>query len=506
MTRDEVDESAVESRCPVDHSSLVESSRTAEIRPLDAIPGPRPMPLLGWRGNTLRFLRDPIAYLRQLRQQHGTIARFVAGSNPSIVFRPTTRDRSTIFVLGPDGARDVLTQPDVFTGGEFRAPKGLEWINHSMVSAEGGRRKQRRGTMSPAFARDHLKSYVSEVEKQTRIRLDRWRRQQRVDLAGEMFDFASGIARTCFFGQDPSGGGIDLAAMVRMFAEGLVSPLAGVPVNLPGTPYHRLRHYGEIVYRELLAEIDRKRAGGNTGDDILAMMIASQAEQGLKLTNDELMGDAVALFLAGHDVPANAITYALILLSQHPQIASRLWHELDREVDGDMPAYSQVWRLPYLDRVVKESLRILGPTLMILRSAAQDGIVAGYEVPAGSEVLTVPYIIHTDPEVWQSPLRFDPDRWLDTKPSAFEYLPFSYGARKCLGAPFAELLMKIVLCVLVKNVRLTPVDGIKIDFFSTFVISPKGKVPVHVSAQDGNFEASRVRLGGQITTMVELTG
>lgn len=496
--------------CPM-HGATVHAAGAEEcvppaidVRPLSALSGPAPARWLGWRGNLVRYLRDPVSYLRKLRRDHGTLARFVEGENPSIFFRPERRDRSTVFVLGPEGAKGVLTQPDVFIGGEFRAPKGLEWMNRSMVSALGDRRKQRRGTMSPAFSRDHLQSYVPEVERQTRLMLDRWRRRGMVDLAGEMFDFASGIASTCFFGQDPDREDqVNLAAMVRRFSEGLVSPLAGIPIPLPGTPYHRLRHYGSIVYTEVLAEVVRKRASGNTGNDILAMMISSQDEQGLELNDDELMGDAVALFLAGHDVPANAITCSLLLLSQHPEVAARLLDELDREVGGDVPDYQQLWRLPYLDRVAKESLRVLGPTLMILRTAARDATVDGYEVPAGCEVLTSPYIIHTDPEVWPDPLRFDPDRWLDARPSAFEYLPFSYGARRCLGASFAELMLKLVLCLVTQNVRLTPEDNIEVDFFCTFVMSPKGKIPVRVEEQDRHFADSRARLGGQIVEMVD---
>ena len=476
---------------------------TEQLKPIEEMPGPAPAPIIGWRGSLLKYLRNPIGYMRDLRTNHGEVARLVSCPNSPIVCRPTHENTSTVFVLGSEGARDVLTASDTFIGGEFRAPKGFEWMNGSIVAEVGERRQKRRGTMSPAFTHDHLQLYVPEVVQQTRLLLEGWTKGGTFDLAGDVYDLASGIASTCFFGQEPSQGQANLAYTVRKFGEQLISPLAAIPLNVPGTPYHRLRRHGLSAYEQLLNEIAKKRASDDMGKDILGMMISSQDEQRLELEEDELIGDAVAIFLAGHDVPANAITFCLLLLSQHPEVLEELLHELDREVAGEVPSYQQLWRLPVLDRVIKESLRVLGPTLLVLRQAGSTGSIQGYEIPAGTEVLVSPYLIHTDPEIWEEPHRYRPDRWQSRRPSAFEYLPFSYGARRCLGASFAELMLKIVISMVVRKVRLKPQSAV--DFFCTFVISPKSAIEVEVTPQDRKLEESRVKMKGQITDLVDFS-
>lgn len=478
------------------------------LKPIEEMPGASPTPVLGWRGNMVRYLRDQISYLGRLRREQGGAARFVEGPNPPIVFRPTRESTSTVFALSPDAARDVLTESEIFLGGEFRAPKGLEWMNGSMVSARGERRRKRRAVMATAFTRDHLKSYLPEIVAQTDRLLCRWRERRQIDLAGDMYDLASRIASICFFGEqpiedEPEDRETNIARLVRRFSRYLTSPLAAVSVPIPGTPYRQLRMYGEKVQNALSAKIERKRNSKKTGDDILAMMIASREEQDVRLTDREILGDAVALFLAGHDVPANAITYCLLLLSQHPDILAQVVAELDNEVEGDAPTYEQLWRLPVLDRVIKESLRVLGPTLLILRQAAETGRILEYSIPVGTEVMVCPYVIHKDPAIWDDPLAFRPDRWIECKPSTFEYLPFSYGARQCLGASFAELMMKLVICKVIRTVRLTPRSGTKVDFSCTFVISPKRSIPMRVRPQDRRFGESRTQLSGQISELVD---
>ncbi|NJL26748.1 MAG: cytochrome P450 [Thermoanaerobaculia bacterium] len=281
------------------------------------------------------------------------------------------------------------------------------------------------------------------------------------------------------------------------------SPIARVPINLPGTPYHRLVELSARAEATVLREIANRRGQGSQGDDVLSMMIRAIDEGNVDISHNHLVGNAFTLFLAGHDVPANALGFILLLLAQHPSVAAALLDELDAALGGEAPSYDQVFKLPMLDRVVKESLRVLSPAVIIWRRITSPVTLGGYELPVGTEVILSPYMTHVDPAIYLEPKRFLPERWQEAKPSPFEYLPYSYGARKCLGAAFAEVMLRAITAMIVQRFRLELIAGTKVDLAVTMTMKPKGGLPVVVRRQDREFNRSRAELRGFLRRMVD---
>lgn len=464
--------------------------------------GPAPVSVLGWRGNVVKYFRDPVPYLQDLRRRFGNVAAIVEGGNDQVIYTPIEGGvKQTVFGFGAEVNREVVTQPEVFGGGLFRAPPDALWINGSMSSVEGQRRIEQKAILSPAFVRDHLKNYYLEMAEEIDRMLAGWQGRERVDFVAASYDLAARIASRCFYGQEPglSGG---LAPTLRDFAHAQMNPLSSIRVKIPGTPYWHLARLAPQIRRILGEELRRKEEAGYPGNDVLSMMMRAQHDTKVRLSEDEVLGNALGLYLAGHDVPANGLILLVALLATHPEASQRLMEEIDREIGDGQITYEQIFKLPELGRVWQEMLRVLSPALLIFRQAKVDTTLGDCEIGRGTEVLLSPYMTNTDPATYEDPLRFLPERWTRIKPSNYEFLPFGFGPRRCLGASFAEIQLKLAITKIFQRYRLVAGPGARMDFKYTIAIQPKGPVYFELKEQDRRFEAAPRPIGGDFARFV----
>jgi cytochrome P450 len=169
-----------------------------------------------------------------------------------------------------------------------------------------------------------------------------------------------------------------------------------------------------------------------------------------------------------------------------------------------VPRPDQFSRLPLLDRVVKESLRILPPVVYTSRNSTRDFVLGGYRLPAGAKVGIGIYGAHHLPEVFERPERFHPGRWETISPGPFAYLPFGAGARLCMGMTQAVQTMKITLAATVQRFSLHLVDGSRIDRSVRITMSPRKGISLRLEEPGRAVRPGVVR--GNIREMVELPG
>ncbi len=464
------------------------------------------MPIFGWRGNALRFFRNPIRFMADLRDAYGPVACLVQGKNPTLFFQPSSDRGRTFFGFGAEHNRQILTEVDDFQTRRPRGPKtwAFDQLSNNILTMNGEKHTQQRLLLMPAFTREHLNSYHNDIIEITEKMLQQWRPGDRRDMLTEMNRLTLEISSKTLFGLEPTADSWLLASKIRQMVDILFSPLAMIPIDLPGTPYRKLRVNLEDTAKSLQAEIERKRALGIIGDDFLSMMIAARDEDSGRLTDDELVSQSFIMFFAGHDTTSCALTWTLFLLAMHPEATAELLDELDEHLGGQPPTYQQTYTLPVLDRVIKESLRVLSPGVIFPRFATCDTHLGNFEVPAGSEVIFSPYTTHHDPAIYHQPNRFQPERWLSLKPSPYEYLPFGAGARKCLGAGLGTIQLKVIIAMIVQRYRLRMIAGTKINPHVNVVLSPKHGLPMVIHPQDREFAHSRANVGGFIHRMVDL--
>lgn len=460
-----------------------------------APPGPRPMPLVGSRGNLMRFLADPVGYLRVLHAEHGPVARLVDDG------------KAWVAAFGPSYNRQVLSDTGHFYSPSllpFPAPSGsaAQRLDAGLISMNGAQHRQQRRLMLPAFHRRYVETYRDEMQAITERCLERWRPGQELDIAAEMQRITLLVASKTLFGIDATAEAERYGAMISRFLSMLMSPASVVfPYDLPGAPFRQLLALAEQIEAIYRAMIATKRAGGPQ-HDVLATLIEARDEDGAAMTDAELIGQAQNLFVAGHETSSNALTWTLFLLAQHPQIANDVLDELQGVLGGAAPSLAQLGQLPLLERVIKESMRLLPPAPLVARVAMQPFAFGPYQLPAQTSVMISHYITHHLPELYPEPERFNPDRWLTIDPSPYEYLPFSAGSRMCIGSTFAMMEIRIVLAMVLQRFRLSVRPNLRIDRRVTLTMSPKGGMPMRVAAQDRRF--ARVAVRGNIQEMVDL--
>jgi cytochrome P450 len=221
------------------------------------------------------------------------------------------------------------------------------------------------------------------------------------------------------------------------------------------------------------------------------------------MSEAEVIGNAVVLFLAGHETSANALSWAIFLPAQHPTVAHALLDELETHLRGEPPTLEKLSNLRLLDGVINETLRLFPPLAYIMRTAQEPFAMGGYEFAAKSTVMISHYLTHRLPATYTGPDRFLPQRWFTLKPSPYEYIPFSAGPRLCIGAQFAMLEMKLVLAMLLQRFRLAPLHQAEIKTGINFLLRVR-QMPMVVSPQVRQFTQVPVR--GDVLKLLASTG
>ncbi len=461
--------------------------------PHGSIPGPRGLPLVGGKLNLIRLFRDPFNLLRELHTTYGDVVALAHN------------DRSSVFAFGPEANHQLLANTAAFEVGRgnlIRFGKGStvdRLFSHNLLNMNGAHHRQQRKLMQPAFHRQRIASYTNDMIALASAMLDRWQPGQQIDLVLEMKQLTQRVAVQTLFGIQDQGELDRVGGLMRRTLSLTSSPLfLLLPFNVPGLPFHRVERMALQLEAYIRHVIARKRTQPAAGD-VLAMLMHVRDEDGTQLSEDELIGHAFALFAAGHETTSNALALTLLLLEQHPAIAVQLIDELDHTLHGAAPTLEQLGNLPLLERVIKESLRLLPPAIVGVRIAAQPTQIGGYQIAKGTSVFYSEWITQRMPQIYAEPDRFRPQRWQTIDPSTYEYLPFSAGPHMCIGWAFAMQELRVVLAMLLQRYRLSLVPGTRIDL--TVRMQAKHGLPVRVHAQDRQFRATPVQ--GNIRNLVE---
>lgn len=201
------------------------------------------------------------------------------------------------------------------------------------------------------------------------------------------------------------------------------------------------------------------------------------------MTDKQLRDECVTLFAAGHETTSVSMAWTLYLLSQYPDVLTRLQTEV-RTVLGDAKTPSpDVFRsLTYTMQVIQESMRLYPPAWIMSRLALNDDHIGPYTIPKDGTALIAPYLLHRDPANWPDPERFDPDRFAPGGPKeglhAYAYLPFGGGPRLCIGNQFALMEMQILLAMLVRQFIIQPIANQQISPQPLITLRPRQ--PLHV--------------------------
>lgn len=464
------------------------------------IRGPRPIPLMGPLGRVLQFFGDPVSRMLALHREFGAIAAV------------TDRSPALVCAFGADLNREVITNQAVFEHSSevpMRAPPGsaLSRFNTVLPFLNGDTHRRRRRLMMPAFQKTALDGYAGDIVSVTNAALSRWPADKTVDIAGLLRELTAAVTLRCLFGLDALDGSETLGALVSSLLDALASPLAiALPFMLPGTPFHTAVTRSEQVESRLRLLIDEKRRTPGAGNDVLSILLRAHDEDGSTLSEAELLSESNGLFVAGYDTSAQTLTWTLFLLAQHPRVLADVRDELDAVLRGGEPTPENVGKLVLLDRVIKESMRVLpAAPMLFIRVASREAPLGPYVLPDKANVVLSPLVTHRDPDRYPEPARFRPERWERLEPTAYEYLPFGAGPRMCLGAAFATLALRLMLPKILQQFSISLPDRARVSHkVRGIALSPKNGLPMTLSRQKGSEPAAAARTRGNIGELVAI--
>ncbi|MET0387450.1 MAG: cytochrome P450 [Polyangiales bacterium] len=433
-------------------------------------PGPAGVPLVG-SGPALA--RDPLGFMLGIARRYGDIA--------SARFGP----RTMICLNHPRLVEEVFVGRHRACVKDPTTRELIPLLGHGLLTSEGELWRKQRKLSAPALQPKRIETYASTMSDCTSAMAAGLRDDEVRDIHADVMQLTLEIVGKTLLGFDTRRDGARVSAaledMIAYFDQRLFSP-KGILLQYFRLPVRVRYERARTVLEGLVAQMVERARADSRQDYLLAQLVAAEDEQGERMSDRQACDEAITMLLAGHETTALTITYAIYALSQEPACQTRLRAELD-QLGALPPTAADIDRLPYLDAVVREALRLYPPAWAISREVVSPFALAGYEIPAGVELVCSPYALQRDPRFFREPGRFLPERWLETgraAPPRFAYIPFGAGPRTCIGSHFAKLEAALVLGTLLQQVKLQVVPGYQLELAPVITMRPRHGLPVIV--------------------------
>jgi cytochrome P450 len=432
---------------------------------------------------------DTVGCMSRLHRLYGPIVAYPKGSD------------LTVFAFGPEANESVYGDPATFHIYGPPGPKNSAQrrFGLGLFGLNGPKQQQHRRLFLPALRKPAVEASAPVMREQIEEFLAGWRIGQTLDLYGSTKDLSLRIAGKLLFGLRDLSAARAVAAAFQDWLDDYIRVLFALtlPVDLPPGRYQDWLAAGQRLegdLRDLLRQ--RREIYADGQGDLLALLL--RAERAATITEAEVIGEMQTLLNASYQTTATALTWTLLLLAQHPDVLRAVLDEQQRARGTPL----RPGQTTLLERVIRESMRILPPVVFTARRAIRPADVAGHAVPAGTIVLISMYETHHQERTYPQPERFWPDRWLEQRVSPYAYVAFGAGARMCLGTAFSLQLFQVAIPAIVTRYRLALAPGTRVDRHSSLTMGVDGVLPVTLYARDDRFGA--VPLTGNIHEMVEL--
>lgn len=434
-------------------------------------PGGRGLPVVG---HTLELLRDPRAFFERRKQRYGD------------VFMARVLGMQLVSLVGAEANRWIFANEDKVLRnrwtGAVRKLLGADAL--SLLVGEAHRARRR--VLAPHFRRAGLSPLCEPIAEVTRVHLRAWAEAGGETVAVDRVRrIAFEIAARTVFGEVER---LDLRALSVDFHAWVQGMFVPVAVALPGTTFGRAMAARKRLFSSIEAEVERRAAPPARGPDVLSTLLDVRDEQGRALPRSTIVDEIQLLMFAGHDTTVTALTNLLLHLCQHPEALSRARAEQDEHADAPL-TLERLRAMPYLDAVIRESMRLVPPVGGAFRELTHDVEYGGFALRKGFTVSVNPGGVQGDARWWDEPARFDPERWLPERAEQdrhpFSYIPFGGGPRKCLGEHFAMLEMQIVLALLLRGYTWALVEGQDLGYTFFPFPRPRSGLRLRLRARDG---------------------
>lgn len=438
-----------------------------------------------------RFALSPPALVRAASAAADPVGFFTnraADRRPFVLHFPGLGQ--VVFHGTSPAARDILAAPSHACRAPLPNPIEPVVGPASLILLSGERHRRERALLTPALHGEQVKSYAEMIAAATSEQIGGLRPGQSVDV----YDLAVGITldvaiRVVFGVTDPARRTRYIQAVKDLLAAN-TAPLMLLPAlrrDIAGIgPWAKLLRFRDDLDRLLAEDMASRSRADTPGGDMLDLLLSATDDAGQGHTDAETLDQLRTLLAAGHETTASSLTWALYHVHRDDDVRARLHAEL-----STCATALEFGALPYLGAVIKETLRMHPPVPIVLRRLTEPLTVDGVTHPAGRVVGVALYALHFNPDIWSTPHRFDPDRFLSRRPTPFEYAPFGGGYRRCVGAAFAtsELAVALGTILMHLDLRMSQRDSAAPPPRSVargIAVAPAGRIRLEVAGLRGS--------------------
>lgn len=420
-------------------------------------PGPKNLEMLR---QVRTIMKEPLPYLYSVWQEHGDVVQF------PVPF-------PTYLINSESGVREILVNKNAQMGKRTVQYSSLAIVTgDGLLTAEHETWKPMRRMLQPAFHHELVALSTKHVHAALNRLDQRWQDsinngEQVIDIDAEMMRVALEIVGDALFGTDLTKSAEELAQATLVALHEVIArsqnPLA-LPLLVP-TPANRRMNKAIARLDAVVEQIIATRRTDLLPDDApIRDMLDVLLDRDLEapLSAKQIRDEIITFVVAGHETVASGLVWTWHLLGKHPQLADEL---------AANPDLAQ--------SIFDEALRLYPPAWVITRRAHADLEIAGHQIPKGALLITSPWLLHRNPEVWPNPLEFDFSRFSSGLPPR-GYLPFGAGPRICIGKEMARLEAREIVAHIGSKYRLTPLTSSEVPIDASVTLRPIGGLPMRV--------------------------
>lgn len=441
------------------------TTTAASLTTVNQMQGPRGWPVVGV---SLRYLRDAHQFAMENYQRYGE------------VYRQHIFGRWQVALLGPDANQFVFqNRGDLFVSSIWEYLIG-PFFHRGLMLLDGDEHRMHRRIMQGAFHREALVDYLAMMQPRIQRDVAGWETGDGFMVFDHLKDLTLNVASEVFIGHEA---GHDTAPMNRAFLDTVRAATDVLRLPIPGTRWQRGLKGRRYLEDFFAAELPRKRA--NPAGDLFSRLCEARTEDGELFSDEDVINHIIFVLMAAHDTSTITLSNMIYQLAKHPEWQERLREESRALGKGELD-HADLEKLPGMELVMKEALRLCAPVPMLPRAATRDIEYKGYLIPKGHMVSLSPWLSHYLDDYWTEPYRFDPERFsserAEDKQHPFLWVPFGGGAHKCIGLHFGNMEVKAILHQILLRYRWSVPENYEMQQDFTSLPIPKDGLPVRLQA------------------------
>ena len=424
--------------------------------------GPIPLPIIGNLYNFKNF--SFIGLINKLSKKYGEVFRFFIFNKPFIV------------ITNPELIRYILTNSDTFYKDDSFYKNGLGIIfGQGLVTSNNKKHKEDKHIFHKYFINSNInnhKQIIIDIAKKEINNLKDFNMDFNIEhffakiTLKSILKYGFNVDTELLNSKDKE---LELCNIISncsyLFA---ICSILNIPHWNLIPIINKLKYYRSYGKKDLIKIIEYHKNNSDNIDNILSMMLNN------KMTLDEMTDHYNTILSAGQDTTSYLMSYMAYLLAHNQDIQDKIREEFNNQQNDDYTNF------PYFNMVIKETLRLYTVVPQVTRTCNEDVCInKNIIIPKNSTIIIPFYIPNRDPNIWENPNEFNPDRFKD-KHNLIKlgYLPFCYGSRTCIGKDLANIETTIVMCNLLKNYKILPVIGFKPDIIAGISLTTKNGIKV----------------------------